>query len=260
MHDFIDDIEKLSPTLFDGIPSQTGHADRRALLAVQRAVARAHGRYAYLEIGSHLGGSLQPHLADPRCTKIYSIDARPLAQPDDRAPGFLAHYEDNSSARMLSLLGARGVGDLTKIVCFDSDAAEVEIALIAEPPLIAFIDGEHTRAAVRSDFAFCREAIDPRGAILLHDFSIVYPAIAAIRTTLRREGVPHLAVMLEGDVFGFFFDAALVHDDPYLSACRRRAPRVLGALFGKRLLKRALPAPLWERAKGVRDALRRELA
>jgi len=49
-----------------------------SLLAVQRAVARKHGEYTYLEIGSHLGGSLQPHLA--------TIDAKgSYSQTRDRA-------------------------------------------------------------------------------------------------------------------------------------------------------------------------------
>jgi hypothetical protein len=87
-------IEELSVDLFDGIPSQTSLADRRSLLAVQRATARRHPEYAYLEIGSHLGGSIQPYLLDPRCSAISSIDPRPSEQPDDRSPGFVVRYPE----------------------------------------------------------------------------------------------------------------------------------------------------------------------
>jgi hypothetical protein len=61
-----DRIEDLDVGLFDAIPSQTSADTRRSLLAVHRATARRHGEIAYLEIGSHLGGSLQPYLLDPR--------------------------------------------------------------------------------------------------------------------------------------------------------------------------------------------------
>src|SRR5262249_19291696 len=97
-------IEDLDIGLFDAIPSQTSADTRRSLLAVHRAPARRHPAIAYLEIGSHLGGSLQPYLLDPRCRAIYSIDPRPAAQKDDRAPGFVAAYGQNSTARMLALL------------------------------------------------------------------------------------------------------------------------------------------------------------
>lgn len=51
-------IDRLDITLFDHVFSDTSASDRRALLAAQRAVARAHGEYVYLEIGSHLGGTI----------------------------------------------------------------------------------------------------------------------------------------------------------------------------------------------------------
>ena len=70
-------IDDLDLSVFDLVPSQTSDAEKRSLLAVQRAVARRFGAYNYLEIGSHLGGSLQPHVRDPRCAHIDSIDLRP---------------------------------------------------------------------------------------------------------------------------------------------------------------------------------------
>ena len=57
-----DSIDALDLRVFDRVPSQTTADDRRSLLAVQRAVARHFGEYCYLEIGSHLGGSIQTHL------------------------------------------------------------------------------------------------------------------------------------------------------------------------------------------------------
>ena len=66
MNSFIDRVETLDLSLFGRILSQTTDDDRRSLLAVQRAVAKAHRTYTYLEIGSHMGGSIQPHLVDAR--------------------------------------------------------------------------------------------------------------------------------------------------------------------------------------------------
>lgn len=67
--------------LFDHIPSQTTTNAKHALLASQEANrARIDGSFVYLEIleiGSHLGGSLQALVADPARAKIISIDPRP---------------------------------------------------------------------------------------------------------------------------------------------------------------------------------------
>jgi hypothetical protein len=84
-------IRDLDLSLFDNIPTQTTKADQRALLGVQRAVMTKHEQFTYLEIGSHLGGSIQPYLVNPTCKHIYSIDPRPLSQPDDREKGYVHH-------------------------------------------------------------------------------------------------------------------------------------------------------------------------
>jgi hypothetical protein len=76
-----DRVAALDTSLFTGIESQTSEPDRQSLLALH-AVIGEHGPFDYLEIGSHLGGSLQALVADPR--SIVSIDTRPLLQPDDR--------------------------------------------------------------------------------------------------------------------------------------------------------------------------------
>jgi hypothetical protein len=41
------------------------------------------GDYSYIEIGSHLRGSLLPHLAGPACTRISSVDLRPEVLRDE---------------------------------------------------------------------------------------------------------------------------------------------------------------------------------
>jgi hypothetical protein len=246
-------VEHLDTNLFAAIPSQTSPRDRRSLLAVQRATARRFGSYAYLEIGSHLGGSIQPHLLDARCIAITSIDSRPASQPDDRAPGCIVAYANNSTQRMLGLLGQLAQGDVRKVRCFDTDAALVDPARISPRPHLAFIDGEHTRRAVLSDFAFCRRVIAPGGTILFDDFPIVYPAVLEIVRSLRREGQAFATARLEGKAFAVFFDHELVRTDAFLQKCRDRSRFTLARYRVKLRAKSLIPGA---RGQAAREALR----
>lgn len=249
MSDWIQRIDKLDLGLYETIPSQTSDECRRSLLAVQRATAIKRKNYVYLEIGSHLGGTIQPHLADDRCQRIYSIDPRPSQQPDDRKPGFIAHYENNSTERMLALLKGMGVGALSKIVCFDFDASEVDPGKIKHKPDIVFIDGEHTLSAVCSDFKFSNQIVGENGTILFHDFSIVHGAIREICSVLKKHHRTHIPLKLEGEVFAIFFDQDLVYGDPYLSAQYRKNKNFL-IYWGLRVwLKEILRFPSRKTAK-----------
>ena len=103
-------IDAIDTGLFAMIPSQTTDEDRRTLLSIQRFI-RKNGEYAYLEIGSHLGGTIQPHYLDPRCSLIYSIDKRPPFQPDERGRNF--DYPDNSTEKMLENIGISFPGKIS---------------------------------------------------------------------------------------------------------------------------------------------------
>jgi len=222
LNNWIKKIDKLDLSVFKAIPSQTDNKDKKSLLAIQRATAKKYKKYTYLEIGSHLGGSIQPHLIDNRCKKIYSIDARPTHQPDDRLPGYIAYYNNNSSERMLSMLRNISYGDMTKIECFDTDASKIDLKKITSSPQIIFIDGEHTKSAVYSDFQFCNKVIAKNGTIVFHDFGIIYPAIAKIRNLLKRQHHNHITLKFAGSVFAIFFDLDLVHSDSYLSSQNKK--------------------------------------
>ena len=243
MGSVIERIDQLCVDLFDAIPSQTSVATRRSLLSVQRATARRHPEFAYLEIGSHLGGSIQPYLLDPRCLAVFSIDSRPAWQPDDRVPGCIATYENNSTQRMMELLRKLDVSQASKVRCFETDASQVDMVLIRPRPHVAFIDAEHTRKAVWSDFEFCRSVLADGGTILFDDFSIVYPAVLEICRFLKRERRPFVPVRLEGRVFGIFFDEDTVRSDPFVRRCRARSRFTLARYSVKRWLKRFLPGP-----------------
>ena len=74
-------VEACDTSLFAYVPSQTSEADRESLLRLHGAACRAYGEFRYLEIGSHLGGSLQVLIADRRCTGITSIDPAHQCRP-----------------------------------------------------------------------------------------------------------------------------------------------------------------------------------
>ena len=210
-------LERRDLSLFAAVPSETRPADRSALLAVQAAVRRG-GDYVYLEIGSHLGGTLQPHCLDPRCRRIYSIDKRPEVVGGD-VRGHRVRYEGNSTARMLAgLRAALGKAAVEKIVTFDADSAEVPAAGIAEPPRLCFIDGEHTTAAVLRDFAFCRRVAARDSVILFHDAHLMHAAIRECRRSLETAGVRHLALKLPGAVYAILLGAAIAREGAELRA------------------------------------------
>ncbi len=203
-------LDALDLGLFQTIPSQLSDADKRALLAVQKGVRSGKEAYTFLEIGSHLGGSIQPHLQDPRCTRIYSIDPRPETVADDRGETIL--YPKNSSAHMLDLLRGVQPDRLERITVFDSDARDVPVAAIDPRPDICFIDGEHTDRAAWSDYSFCRPLLAENGVIVFHDANIIYMTLARILKDLEAAKVPHTAYVLPSAVFVIEFGNSALHE------------------------------------------------
>src|SRR3954452_14097615 len=134
-------LERFDPKLLKGIKSQTKKGDRASLLALHAACVERYGTFDYLEIGSHLGGSLQALARDERCTRIISIDLRPEATPDER--GKVIPYEGNSTRRILDLLGAQPGSDVEKIHTIDADTRTLDAASLPVRPRLCFIDGEH---------------------------------------------------------------------------------------------------------------------
>src|SRR5579862_9311901 len=132
--DLAERIAALDIALFE-IESETNAADRRSLLAIHAALAGRHEPFSYLEIGSHLGGTVQVYLADPRCSRVVSIDPRPSSQPDDRAgyPSF--DYIDNSTERMLALLRDLPGCDLSKLETVEASTKDIAPGRFARPDL-----------------------------------------------------------------------------------------------------------------------------
>jgi hypothetical protein len=165
---------------FDWIPSQTSPEDRAALLSLRDCIKRCFGEYSYLEVGSHLGGSLQPHIGESACRKIYSIDPRPPEQPDQHILGTYK-YEGNSTARMIEHLERVPSADLRKLVTFEKCSWEISDGEIPNSVELAFIDGEHTNRAVRQDFEAVSRFLGSRSVLAFHDFFVTPKTLLRIR-------------------------------------------------------------------------------
>lgn len=200
-------IRSLDTTLFAAIPSQTTEDDRRSLLLLQDCVRSRH-KYLYLEIGSHLGGTIQPYFVDPICQLIYSIDKRPKLQPDER--GEFYRYDNNSTARMLKNLSQAfpSIAD-KKITNFDSDARDLNPSQIREKPNICFIDGEHTNTAVISDFMFCLKVSHPNAIIAFHDAGFIFKGINEIKKYLSKNSIQFQGFKLGGSVYAILLNEAI---------------------------------------------------
>jgi hypothetical protein len=223
-------IESLDVSLFDSVPSQTYPDDRKSLLLLQRCLRR-RGDYAYLEIGSHLGGTLQSHLLDSRCALIYSIDKRPLSLPDEYSGE--VYYPSNSTQRMLDgLREAFPESRVEKIRTFDSDARDLDPSQFSQPPDFCFIDAEHTDRAVVADFRFCLRACNPDGLIAFHDANAVPIGLGRIRRQLRKSGIRFQPFLLPRHVYVIVLNGAIekfakeiqeasLDESPYMRRARR---------------------------------------
>lgn len=207
-------LARLDLELFKNIKSQSLRDDRRAWMLLQRAARKRPGGYRYLEIGSHLGGSIQQHLVDPLCRQICSIDKRPAVQPDERGRSY--EYKDNSTRRMLENLRAIEASAVEKVVTFDSDASEIPLNSINTQPDFCFIDGEHTRAAVLRDFQWVVQVAASDAVIAFHDDYIVHAGLLAVIEELERKGATFQARKMPGTTFAIFMGTCPELDEPYV--------------------------------------------
>jgi hypothetical protein len=177
-------IDALDTELFSFLEAQTTEWDRRALLALHSAVADRCGSFAYLEVGSYRGGSLQAVMRDARCTSVISIDKRTTDTPDERGS---ATYDNNTTEHMFELLQEIPDVDLDKLTTLDATTETLSALDLPARPSYCFIDGEHTHDAVLRDARFCADAIGSGGVIAFHDYVIVGSAISAFLRENWRE-------------------------------------------------------------------------
>lgn len=192
-------MQQLDVRLLEAIESQTSVPDKRGLLALHATMLATQSTFRYLEIGSHLGGSLQALIADPGCTKVLSIDPRPRVQPDERPElRFQWEYSDNTTERMLGLLGRVPEADITKIVTIEESTEDVVPRDLPVDPDLCFIDGEHTNRAALRDAHFCLSALRGEGMIAFHDSHVV---AVAIRRFVKEMPSDAIGLALPGAIF-----------------------------------------------------------
>jgi Methyltransferase domain len=196
-HAIAERIRNRDTALFGSIISETSEDDRRSLMAIHDAVASRLGEFSYLEIGSHLGGTLQTVVADPRCKRVVSIDPRPAWQADDRPEIDGWAYDGNSTERMLECLRAVPDADLTKLETVEASTEDLAPGRFTRPDL-CFIDGEHTYAAALRDTRFCRTVLQGAGVIMFHDIGIVSQAVVDF---LRETPGSHRGYWLRSTLF-----------------------------------------------------------
>jgi predicted O-methyltransferase YrrM len=209
-------ISTLDTSVFESIPSESSENDKRSLLACQNAMRNLRSGYGYLEIGSYLGGSIQPHLLDPLCARIVSIDKRPEEMPDNR--GLTYKYPQNTTARMTELLREVEPSQLDKLVCIDGESSDLDPAMIDGPIDLCFIDGEHTDRAVLADFHFVKRVLGDSGAVVFHDAQIVYNGLTTIIADLRASGQRFHAYSLPDYMLVIEIGSAPLHQDPRIAA------------------------------------------
>ena len=125
-----------------------------------------------------------PHLVDPLCRQVLSVDKRPASQPDER--GMMFDYEANSTQRMLNVLKSHvPESAFLKLNTFDADVSDLNTTQIPRKVDFAFIDAEHTIAAVFRDFLGIRR--------FLADSFVVAPLLrdAASFLWIKRPAEPH---------------------------------------------------------------------
>jgi hypothetical protein len=211
MTGFEQSINNLDLKLFEKISSQSNDHDKGSLLACQLATRELAGEYSYLEIGSYLGGSIQPHLLDEKCARIYSIDKRPAMQPDER--GVEYQYLNNSTARMLENLKRVAPARIDKITAIDGDTRHIKPSEIRDKITLCYIDGEHTDEAVVADFRFCLSVLAENGAILFDDANIIYNGIAEAIEYLKKNSVSFRAYNLPDKVFAIEIGDFPIHQN-----------------------------------------------
>lgn len=191
-------IEALDPAIFE-VETQSTLNDRVSFLRVQALARSLLGSYVYLEVGSHIGGSLLPHLLDPACQAAVSADPRPAAQPDERAEIF--HYVENSAARMKDILSRHlSPAAMARLTTIDSDVSAIHPSALSRKATLALIDAEHTDTACFSDFAGVLRLMEADCIISFHDANLIADAILNAERFLRHLGVTYETVFLPDSV------------------------------------------------------------
>ena len=157
-------------------------------------------QFKYIEIGSYLGGSLAPLLAEDRCSKVLSIDKRGRIQPDQRGQVF--DYTSVTENDMIKNLVSAGFSQ-DKLKCFDGSIEEFEFPTNEKYDFL-FIDGEHTNAAVFRDFIYAFSILARNSIILFDDSNLVFDGIQNCKIFLDFNQVNYRFLYIQDTRFMLF--------------------------------------------------------
>lgn len=166
------DLGKIFP-----VASQTTPADQLFIKNIVSLMAEKAGTYAYIELGSFLGGTLAPFLIAKDCNSVLSVDDRGRQQPDERGPKY--DYAGITSQTMIDNLHKNGL-PTSKLKTFDGSVENLPLSQSQFD--LAFIDAEHTDEAVFRDFVYLLEHMKPDCIVMFHDSSLTSKGIANIIT------------------------------------------------------------------------------
>jgi hypothetical protein len=245
MSDFAERLRQFDLTLFQYVTSQSTDGDRYSLLALQTALRQVYpSGFTCLEIGSYMGGSLQSFVADPICTRIISIDPRPMAVSDERGTW---DYPQNTTQNMLKQLGRVPGADIKKIATFEKGTDQLAADELGIPPNFCFIDGEHTDAAVLRDSLFCLEAIKGQGCIAYHDADIIYDGLTAFIRELENKGRRFRAFNFPDSLFMIEVEDFRVSESPAGQELRRQSYKgYLASMRGTRKMREFYTWPYFQ--------------
>lgn len=192
-------IRNSDPAIFT-VETQTGPGDQASLLAIQNLIRQKSPGYIYLEVGSHLGGTLLPHLVDPNCRQVFSVDKRPPFQLDER--GVYYDYLENSTENMLATISQHAPpAALCKLWTFDCATSELTARAIDDKVNLAFIDAEHTNVAVVQDFMNIRKFLADSYIVAFHDADLLFDGLQNIECFLRHTGTEFASFFLPETVY-----------------------------------------------------------
>jgi predicted O-methyltransferase YrrM len=173
--------------------------EKTAFIKIVRLLA--HVKYfRYIEIGSYLGGSLAPLLAEDRCSKVLSIDKRGRIQLDQRGQVF--DYTSVTEDDMIKNLVSSGFS-LDKLKCFDGSIEEFQFPTNEKYDFL-FIDGEHTNAAVFRDFIYAFRILAENSVILFDDSNLVFDGIQNCKSFLDFNHVKYRFLYIKDTRFMLF--------------------------------------------------------
>ncbi len=208
------------------ILSQTSDSDKVVLLQLRDLMPLD---YAYLEIGSFMGGSLVPFLRDPRCKHILSVDVREQIVSDER--GIKYDFKGMPVESMLAELAKNGV-NTDKLKTFGGSIDQYGIGGVSLYDLV-FIDGEHTDVACFRDFVWSMKDVKHDVIVAFHDSTLIHKALQINQEYLRVRGWSFKFFKVHGSeiamlCFGKYADMVLPFEvEPDMPAFYREAEKVL---------------------------------